>query len=425
MTSTRSSTFVFKSLRWGGGVLLGLVVAAAVFEVTLRAMEVSPWWRVLPAVHAQFDGPDRDLGYAHRPNVQGLWIRENRAFVRINAQGLRDRQRTQLPDPGTVRIAVAGDSITEAMQVDEDDLFTLRAERKLSSAGRQVEILNFGSSGALPLQQLLFVAGRGLPMEIDAAVFIFSAADLLNEFMRNDRVLPAYVENASGKLEIGRAYRNRLSHRLADQWIGRGFFWLVDHSRVANALYIRARSGFSTAEPARGRPPAPGAVCDEINASAMAQVRLWAEGEPQWAARRLDQFLTDVPKLLQGKPTMFMLTGFGLPDRSCPGAMERRAQAVAQARTKVEAAGIRFVDLDMATLTKMGNERGFQALGGWGVRLGYGHLNPWGHEIYAQVLTYAISARFSNLLRRDSATAPKPVRPQAFDPDRLDLHTQR
>lgn len=406
MTSIRSSTFVSKSLRWGGGVLLGLVLAATIFEVTLRAMEASPWWRVLPVVHAQFDGPDKEIGYAHRPNVQGLWIRENRAFVRINAQGLRDRPRTQLPAPGTVRIAVAGDSITEALQVDENDLFTLRAEQKLSRHGRDVEVLNFGLSGALPLQQLLFIADRGLPMGIDAAVFIFSAADFFNELMRNDGILPAYVENTSGELVIGRGYRNRRSHRLADQWIGRAFFWLVDYSRVADALYIRAKYGFLPVDQAKAPPPvAAREACGEIRANIMASQRLWASGEPHWAARRVDRFLSDVPKFLQGKPTIFMLSGIGLPDRACTTETDLRARVVAQARAKIEAAGIAFVDLDMATLAKMGgDEGGFQKLSGFGARLGSGHLNPWGHEIYSEALTDAITSRFSNLLRRDNST---------------------
>ena len=405
MTSIRSSTFVSKSLRWGGGLLLGLVLAAAIFEVTLRAMEASPWWRVLPAVHAQFDRPDREIGYAHRPNVQGLWIRENRAVVRINAQGLRDRTRTQLPAPGTVRIAVAGDSITEALQVDESDLFTLRAEQKLSSGGQHVEVLNFGLSGALPLQQLLFIADRGLPMGIDAAVFIFSAADLLNEFMRNDRVLPAYVENASGELEIGRGFRNRRSQHLADLWIGHAFFWLVDHSRVANALYIRSKFGFLPAVITKAPAAAAREVCGELHANVMAQQLLWANGEPHWAARRVDRLLSDIPKFLRGKPAIFILSGFGLPDGACPGEADLRARVVVQARAKIEAAGIAFVDLDMVTLAKMGgDESGFQKLGGWGARLGYGHLNSWGHEIYAELLVDAITSRFSNLLRRDNAT---------------------
>src|ERR1700742_1653919 len=126
-------------LRKALSVVLGLFLAVLVLELALRAMAASPWWRVLPAVSAQFDAPDPDTGYAHRPGVEGPWLRENRTFVRINAQGLRDRPRTEAAAPGTIRIGVAGDSITEGFQVDQPDIFTLRAERELNARGVKVE----------------------------------------------------------------------------------------------------------------------------------------------------------------------------------------------------------------------------------------------------------------------------------------------
>jgi hypothetical protein len=390
-------------LRWGAGLMIGLVLAAALFELTLRAFELSPWWRILPAVHAQFDAPDPDLGYAHRPGVRGLWIRENRAFVSINSQGLRDRERAQHPAPGTVRIAVAGDSITEAMQVDESDLFTLRAEKSLSQPSHPIEVLNFGLSGALPLQQLLFVSERGLPLGIDAGVFIFSASDFLNEFMRDDRVLPAYVEDPAGNLVIGHKFRNRRSQHLAELWIGRAFFWLVDHSRLIDALYIRAKFGFLTTDQPAVPRIAGDSTCLDQHANLVALDKLW-HGEPQWATRRVDKFLSDVPKYLKDRPAMFILRGFSLPDGTCPADDSLRTKVVAEARKKIEAAGIAFVDLDAVTLDKMdGDSTGFQRLGGWGARLGYGHLNSWGHQIYADVLSDAIRLHFPQLLRRNQA----------------------
>ena len=406
MTSTRLSISASKSLRRAGGVLLGLIVAVAIMELALRAFEASPWWRVLPAVHAQFDGPDPATGYGHRPNAEGLWIRENRAMVRINAHGLRDRPRTDKPRPGTVRVAVAGDSITEALQVDESDMFTLRAERKLSSRGYPIEVLNFGLSGALPLQQLLFIAERGLPLGVDGAVFMFAASDFLNRLMRTDTVLPAYVDRPSGDIEIGRSYRQRLSHRLAERWPGRLFFSVVDHSRVANAIYIRAKQGFTLGDAAKA-PPVDGNGCEGPHENVQRQLKLWVEGEPQWAALRIDRFLSDVGKLLGGKPAMFALWGFGRLKAMCAADMKVRERVVAAARAKVEAAGIAFVDVEAAVLANVGDESALHRLGGFGARLGYGHLNPRGHEIYGQVLAEAIEARFPQLLHRQGATSLK------------------
>jgi hypothetical protein len=393
MTSTRSSTSVSRRLRWAGALLLGFMMAAGVFELALRAMAASPWWRVLPTVSTQFDGPDAELGYAHRPNVEGLWVRENRALVRINAQGLRDRPRSNAAEPGTMRIAIAGDSITEALQVDESDLFTLRTEEKLRRMSKNVEVLNFGLSGALPLQQLLFVRSRGLPIGVDAAVFIFSAADFLNPLMRNDHFLPAYVDTPSGDVAVGRSYLERRSHRLAETWVGQTFFWIVDHSLVANAIYTRLKLRLLPDLPTGVTSAAARNVCAELRDNLDAQSRLWGAGEPAWAARRVNRFLSDVPKLLEGRPAVFMLSGFGSPTTRCPAEMQIRAEVVSRARSIIESRGIHFVDLESAILEKMPDENGFHRLGGFGARLGYGHLNPWGHEIYAQVLTEVLASK--------------------------------
>lgn len=377
-----------------GKFLIGLVLGAALLELTLRAMAASPWWRVLPAVQAQIDGPDPETGYGHRPNVEGLWLRENRAVVRINAQGLRDRPRATVPPPGTIRIAVAGDSITEALQVDEHDLFTLRAEENLRQRGWPVEVLNFGLSGALPLQQLLFIADRGLPMGIDGAVFTFTAADFLNQMMRDDRVLPAYVDTPSGDLAIGRSYRERRSHRLAETWIGKAFFWSVDNSLVLNALYIRLKQGFLLQQQDPGTRAATASVvgCDAVMPVLSQAEQLWIKGEPLWAARRLDRFLDDVGKVLGGKPAMFLLSGFPLPGPQCVAENGLRARVVAQVKTRLERAGFVFVDLEAAVAQKRrdsGDPARQMSFGKGGD--GGGHLNPWGHRIYAEVLTDAIA----------------------------------
>src|SRR5664279_5650272 len=106
---------------------------------------------VLRVVHAEFDGQfytaDADLGWALRSNAQGLLIDETRQFVQINSRGFRDRERSYDKPVNTVRIAVLGNSWTEAMQVPLDKTFTSLLERKLIECscfgGKRVEVLNF------------------------------------------------------------------------------------------------------------------------------------------------------------------------------------------------------------------------------------------------------------------------------------------
>ena len=386
--------------------LAGLTLGAIAAEVEFQAFAHSPWAQVLPAVAAQFDAPDPETGYAHRPNVSGWWLRENRAFVRINAQGLRDRPRTTSPAPGTPRIAVTGDSFTEALQVEEADLFTLRAEQKLSDRGHAVEVLNFGLSGALPLQQLLFVVDRGLPMGIDGVVMNVAADTLPSPMVADDSVVPAYVESASGKLEIGRAYRNRRSHRLAKRWIGRAFFWLVDHSLMANMLYTRAKLGVRVGGPAAaGSPERPRMDrCEQSAALLTATRRLWRDGQPAWAASRLERTLQDTRKWLGDRPVVWAVRSFDIPGVECPAVRELRRETVALVQARLERAGIGFLDLDQALASKLGVSEPFGDMFGFGARIGHGHLNPRGHEIHAQVLADLVEARFLSAEHRRGAT---------------------
>ncbi len=82
-----------------------------------------------------------------------------RAWFRINSDGLRDRERSLAKPPGTVRIAVLGDSFAEALQVDAPSGFCSVLERQLTRrgafGGRAVEVINFGSSGYATSHELL------------------------------------------------------------------------------------------------------------------------------------------------------------------------------------------------------------------------------------------------------------------------------
>jgi hypothetical protein len=253
------------------------------------------------------------------------------------------------------------------------------------------------------LQQLLFVAGRGLPMGIDAAIFIFSVSDFLNPLMRDDGILPAYVDTPSGDLAIGRAYRKRRSHVLAEGPIGRAFFWAVDHSLVLDFIYVKAKLGFFQSPPEAGAPSRLVDRCAASRDNLSNLDKLFGAGEPQWAARRLDRFLADVPKLLNGKPAVFVLGAYGMPDAACSAEKDLRTRVVKQSRAKVEAAGIGFVDLDMAVLGKTKDEKDYKALHGFGVRIGGGHLNPGGHEVYSQVLTDVVVAHLPALKQKGAS----------------------
>jgi hypothetical protein len=101
-----------------------LVVALSIAEAALR---ISGFTHFNPYI------VDAEVGFSLRPNAEGWWRREGLTYVRINSQGLRDREHAIAKQPGTIRIAVLGDSFAEAFQVSGEQAFWTVMEQRLSA----------------------------------------------------------------------------------------------------------------------------------------------------------------------------------------------------------------------------------------------------------------------------------------------------
>jgi hypothetical protein len=89
-------------------VLAGLLFGLGIAEIACRLLGYS-----FPAFYT----PNAALGYALLPPAEGWYRREGQTYVRINSEGLRDREHTKAKPPNTIRVAVIGDSYCEALQV--------------------------------------------------------------------------------------------------------------------------------------------------------------------------------------------------------------------------------------------------------------------------------------------------------------------
>jgi hypothetical protein len=114
-------------------------------------------------------------GWEHIPGAEAHWTEEGNGWVRVNALGMRDVERTVARRANVLRIAVFGDSMTEGVQVNLDQTFTQQLERRLNTRGVASEVLNFGASGYSALQGYLTfreVGKRFQPDLVLHAVFI-------------------------------------------------------------------------------------------------------------------------------------------------------------------------------------------------------------------------------------------------------------
>lgn len=180
---------------------------------------------------------DPEVGAIHIPGKKG-WHRfeGGRQYVEINSHGYRDRERALTKVPGTVRIAVLGDSFVEAFQVPLEATFTYLLEERLNEACGQgpgaYEVLSFGVSGFGTGQELETLRHRVLPFDPDwVLLFLYPSNDLFDNSLELD-VEPNRLHfelDARGRLV-------RLPYEVRDNALKR---WLRHHSKAY--LFVRDR----------------------------------------------------------------------------------------------------------------------------------------------------------------------------------------
>ena len=137
-----------KELIWAAVVLVSIPV---LFEAGLRISGIQ--------FEPQLYEPNRERGWALRAGAHGVVSGEARQAVQINSHGFRDRERSFEKPEGTVRIAILGNSWTEALQVPLEKTYPAVVEEELGESGcftdKKVEVLNFGVAGYSTAQELL------------------------------------------------------------------------------------------------------------------------------------------------------------------------------------------------------------------------------------------------------------------------------
>ncbi len=216
-------------------VVSSLVAGLVIFELFLRAVGFT---------YPIFYQPDASRGYSLRPGMEGWYRKEGEAFVRINSDGLRDREHSKEKPADTLRIAVVGDSYAEAFQVAQEKAFWSVMERSLGDcptlAGRRVEVINFGVSGYGTAQELLTLRGRVWEYSPDVVLL---AVTTNNDVLDNSRALKLtdeipYFTLREGQLVLDNSFRDARSFRLRDSTLNRAGRWLRDHLRFVQAIHL-------------------------------------------------------------------------------------------------------------------------------------------------------------------------------------------
>src|SRR5688500_16466616 len=212
-------------------IVFGLLIGILICELGLRATGYS---------YPGFYTPDDNLGYALTPGMEGWYRKEGSAYVRINSAGQRDREHTKSKPPGTIRIAVLGDSYAEAFQVPVEEAFWAVMEDTLSTNApdKQVDVLNFGVSGYGTAAELITLRERVWEYAPD---IVLLAVTTNNDVVDNSRELKKtdevpYFVYREGKLVLDDSFRTSRAFLLRQSKLSTFGRWIKDQSRFVQAL---------------------------------------------------------------------------------------------------------------------------------------------------------------------------------------------
>jgi hypothetical protein len=204
-----------------GLILAGVLMAFAIAEIAVRVFNLAP---------AEFYTYDPYVGWKMKPGASGWQTHEGRALIEVNRDGFRGPDYSFAKPPGTLRVAVLGDSFTEAQHVALEDTFCGVAQRDLQEQcpfvvggnGRpprlftRVEVIDFGCDGYGTTQELLTLRHWVWRYSPDIVVLgFFNGNDVRNNsvVLEGDKCRPFFVHK-NGKLVLGGPFEDSWSFRM-------------------------------------------------------------------------------------------------------------------------------------------------------------------------------------------------------------------
>jgi hypothetical protein len=208
--------------------------------------------RVIGFSDIQFSRWDSRLGITLRPNVEGWFTSEGRTYVRINSDGLRDREHSKEKPENTIRIAVLGDSYAAARHVEMEQSFWHIMGKELADCApfshKQVEVINFGVSGYGTDRELLMLRHKAWDYDPDIVLLaFFHGNDLRDNSNRlNPKDKGPFFYYKDNKLMLDTSFNQSEYFLTRQKWHYRFFYWFTNKSRVfqlANKMRLYMGNG--------------------------------------------------------------------------------------------------------------------------------------------------------------------------------------
>jgi hypothetical protein len=165
-------------------VVCSLLMFFPLLEIALRAIDH-------PRREARILCLDAIMGNVYCPNIAERLdnMYESTLLVKINSEGMADREYPRIKSANTIRVALLGDSVTASLYTPNAEKFKSIWERSLAqSLGQPVEIMNFAVDGTGTWEQLQMFHLRARNFQPDFVVLAFYwGNDVWNNLASRDR----------------------------------------------------------------------------------------------------------------------------------------------------------------------------------------------------------------------------------------------
>jgi hypothetical protein len=225
-------------------VLMNGLTALIALAVVIAAVEMIFAWAGIG--ESEYLHPDPLTGFDGIPNKSVTWRKEGFGRFRYNSIGMQDVEHALAKPANTQRVAFAGDSFVEALQVDRSLNFCSLLERKLNenASNKRFEMLNFGVSNSNLGQMYVRLKHKILPFEpdvvilgvrVDAAIHLAPVPD--GSFLYASR--PTFSTDSNGNLIEDRTIQQSwLQSREGKRM--KATEWLRENSRIWGTLGVGA-----------------------------------------------------------------------------------------------------------------------------------------------------------------------------------------
>jgi hypothetical protein len=344
---------------------------------------------------------DRQRGVALKPGAQGWWRNEGEAYIRINSEGLRDREHTKAKPPQTLRIAVLGDSYAEALQVPLEKTFWAVMEGRLrecraATKGQNVEVINFGVSGYGTTLELITLRQKVWDYSPDIVLLALTTGNDISDnsrALKGDEDIPYFVHR-DGRLVLDDSYLNSRTFRLRQSALNRLLRRVRDYSRVAQAAF-QAYHALSNYRAAAGRAPEVSPAGLEVGQSELIY------SEPTDAAWKDAWQVTEELIVLMRDEVAQRGAKFVVVTLSSGGQVHPNASARQELMKRLGVSDLFYPDRRIKAL---GERAGFEVLNlapslqayaeqhkvflhGFGQNPGSGHWNETGHRVAGEMIS--------------------------------------